>query len=50
MAEIINFNAICDFLLSKDVSVEPPKTSKDLKEGVIKGATTGLNPLAGTSN
>ena len=50
MAEIITDHAIYDFLVSKDVEVEPPKKSKDINERVIEGAITGLNPLAGTSN
>tara|TARA_Y100001968_G_C19206822_1_gene642706 strand:- start:201 stop:761 length:561 start_codon:yes stop_codon:yes gene_type:complete len=50
MAEIITFNAIYDFLVSKDIKVEPPKTSTDIKERVIEGAITGLNLSAGTSN
>ena len=50
MADIITCNAIYDFLVSKDIEVEPLKTSTDIKERVIEGAITGLNPSAGTSN
>ena len=50
MAEIIPDNAIYDFLVSKGVEVEPPKSSKDIKERVIDGAITGLNPLTGAAN
>ena len=50
MAEIIPDYAIYDFLISKGVEVEPPKSSKDLRERVIDGAITGLNPLVGAAN
>ena len=50
MAEIIPDNAIYDFLISKGVEVEKPKSSKDLKGRVIDGAITGLNPLVGAAN
>ena len=50
MAEIIPDNAIYDFLISKGIEVEKPKSSKDLKGRVIDGAITGLNPLVGAAN
>mgnify|MGYP003146718320 CR=1 FL=1 len=53
MAEIIPDNAIYDFLVSKGVEVEPPKSSKsskDIKNVLLDGAITGLNPLAGAAN
>ena len=50
MAEIIPDNAIYDFLISKGIEVEKPKSSNDLKGRVIDGAITGLNPIAGAAN
>ena len=50
MPKIIPDSAIYDFLISKGVEVETPKTSKDLKERLIDGAITGLNPLVGAAN
>ena len=50
MAEIIPDSAIYDFLTSKGVEVEPPKTNKDIKERLVDGAITGLNPLVGAAN
>ena len=53
MAEIIPDNAIYDFLVSKGVEVETPKSSKsskDIKNVLLDGAITGLNPLVGAAN
>jgi len=50
MAKIIPDSAIYDFLISKGVEIEQPKTTKDIKERLVDGAITGLNPLAGAAN
>ena len=50
MAEIIPDSAIYDFLISKGVEIEQPKTTKDIKERLLDGAITGLNPLVGGAN
>ncbi len=50
MADIIPDIAIYDFLTSKGVEVDKPKSAKNVKGRVIDGAITGLNPIAGAAN
>ena len=50
MADIIPDIAIYDFLISKGVEVDKPKSAKDVKGRVLDGAITGLNPVAGAAN
>ena len=50
MADIIPDTAIYDFLTSKGVEVDKPKSAKDVKGRVIDGAITGLNPIVGAAN
>ena len=50
MAEIIPDSAVIEFLTSKGVQAEPPKSSTGTRERLMDGAITGLNPLVGAAN